>query len=662
VDKRLPLALFLSFLVIVGYYLLFAPREEPREGQGSGSTPESARPLGQEPRSDPAAGVAPASAQPGAVPAQPDAARVVPTLAESEERTLELVVGEPGTRGHLRLLFSNRGAALTEVDFGGYFRTVGLEGAARADRSNWLALLRPIHAAQGDTGSLVLKTSTSSDALAPAGLESALWTMRPLDAPQAGVEFRYAPGTGVLFTKRIVARPGTWELELTLALANEDAGVGGRRDFVLVPASCVVSELDDKFYPEPRVVAAARVDEEIELDDQAAPGLGREDVGADLSVPGPLAFAGAHNKYFAALLRPAAGSEASLLAARWRPVWPADPALGPLLSLDVPVALELPEPGASKEWSWHVYLGPKDPKEMELATPDFAAVYEEDLGYFALIGNVLLAVLRFFQGLVGNWGVAIILLTLCVRAALFPLNRRSQTTMARYATKMKRVQPLIEEAKRKFANDPQKAREAQARIMQEEGAFPPLGGCLPVLLQFPIFIGLFSALRTSFDLRQAPFCLWMDDLSRPDRLLRLDLSIPLGFTTLDLTYLNLLPILMVVLWILQQRGMPKPADEQAARMQKMMMFMPILFGFMLYGYAAGLSLYMITQSAMGIVEQKVIRKLWPLDDREPEKAKRGCGPFSGWLQHVAQKHKAELARIEAVQAQRRRDSERRRKR
>jgi len=285
-------------------------------------------------------------------------------------------------------------------------------------------------------------------------------------------------------------------------------------------------------------------------------------------------------------------------------------------------------------------------------------ILDKDLGFFTSIGRALLYVLGLFHSLVGNWGLAIILLTLCVRGLLFPLNRRSQTAMARYQKKMKRVQPRLEESKKKFANDSQKQREAQARIMQEEGAFPPLGGCLPIFFQMPIFFGLFSALRTSFDLRQEPFYGWIKDLSLPDHLLRLGLNVPL----VDLEYLNLLPILMVVMWILQQKGMPQPTDEQAARMQKMMTFMPIMFGFMLYNYAAGLSLYMITTSTFGIIEQRVIKKVWPIDDTEVEKKKKsGCGPLAGMMENMAEKQREQMKRAQAMQEQRKKGPKRKKK-
>ena len=133
------------------------------------------------------------------------------------------------------------------------------------------------------------------------------------------------------------------------------------------------------------------------------------------------------------------------------------------------------------------------------------------------------------------------------------------------------------------------------------------------------------------------------------RLLYIGLELP-GFLP-DFEYFNLLPILMVVLWILQQRGMPQPQDEQAARMQKMMMFMPVVFGFMLYNYAAGLSLYMITSSGVAIFEQKVIKKMWPIDDTEVVKKSEpsGCGPFSGFMEQLAEKQKEHMKRMEAMQ-------------
>ena len=635
-DKRLPLALFLSFLVLFAWTLLNAPE----------------RPV-VEPTTEPVpAETAPATSVPSATGETPADELPAAALAEETERTLELFVGSSGVPGHYRLVFTNRGGRLRELDFGDYFRQVGLDEAGKRDPLNWLPLLEPLDTEHGETGSLSIDVSPSSKTLAPGGLTDVLWQMTPIEN---GVEMRYGPGTGLVFVKRIRAQPGTWDLSFELEIENQGAGQPGRRDFVLSPAGVVRAELGDQFYLEPRAVAVGfDAEDEAYLESSVPAGQLSRHESETLDVPVPPAFAGVHNKYFAFFLRGAdPEGSATLQGARAVAVHPSEPVIGengPLDFIEVllPLSLDLPNEGERRAWHYTVYAGPKDRETLVGAFEPHEWALSNDLGFFSGIARLLLGLLGFFHRLLGNWGWAIILLTICVRLVLFPLNRRSQTAMARYQSKMKRVQPKLEELKKRFADDPQKLREAQAKLMQEERAFPPLGGCLPMFLQIPVFFGLFSALRTSFDLRQAPFLGWIHDLSRPDHLLELDLSIPLFFTTLDLRYLNLLPILMVVTWVLQQAGMPKPSDEQQARMQKMMMFMPIMFGFFLYNYAAGLSLYMITQSTLGIVEQRVIRKLWPVDDTEPErKQAMGCGPFSGILSNLAEKQKEQMRLIEA---------------
>ncbi|MEW6072077.1 MAG: YidC/Oxa1 family insertase periplasmic-domain containing protein [Planctomycetota bacterium] len=660
-EKRLPLALFLSFLVLFAWSVLQPREEAPPPGEEPAAEAGPSAPAGG-PSADSGAGAAAAEERP-------------PAIAAAAEETIEIDTGPPGAEngelhpGRFHLVFTNRGGRLAAAQLRDYYVAAGLDEAAQARAENWLTLLRPVAAAAGETGSLLLEPTPSSLPLTgPAGLGEVLWRAREIEGPEPGVEFTYAPGNGLAFAKRITAVPGTWHLRLSLTIENQGAAaLAGRHQFVLTPAGCVPAELGDGFYAEPRAAAVGRDGDDYTLDWESAAGAEAE--GDRLNAGGGgLAFAGVHNKYFAFFLRDSDPAGRSLLSARYEPVLEPAAVLGgkPAQFIATKILLDLDVPASgSRTWEYTIYAGPKDPAVM---VPDFAPhrlVLDKDLSTFSTIGRALLAILGFFHGLVGNWGVAIILLTICVRIALFPLNRRSQTAMARYAKKMKRVQPKLEEIKKRYAGDPAKLREAQARIMQEEGAFPPLGGCLPIFLQIPIFFGLFSALRTSFDLRQAAFFGWMDDLSRPDRLLRLDWEIPLLVTRFDLTYLNLLPLLMVVLWILQQRGMPQPQDEQARRMHKMMMFMPVVFGLLLYTYAAGLSLYMITQSTLGIVEQRVIKKLWPIDDAEPEKVtkeRRGCGPFRGALQNIAEKQRQEVRRVEAMRNAHRLQSKKQRKR
>ena len=138
------------------------------------------------------------------------------------------------------------------------------------------------------------------------------------------------------------------------------------------------------------------------------------------------------------------------------------------------------------------------------------------------------------------------------------------------------------------------------KLFREHGA-NPMSGCLPMFFQIPVFIALYRALDSAIELRQAPFMLWINDLSQPDVLIRFP------FTFFVFSSLNVLPIAMTVTFFIQQQNAPQPADPAAQQQQKMMKFMPILFGFMLYNMPSGLTLYWFPSTLLGIVEQKIIK-------------------------------------------------------
>jgi YidC/Oxa1 family membrane protein insertase len=661
VEKRLPLFLFLSFIVLMLWPMLFPPPPRPEGATGADGQPTTGAAT-----TDPAARQ---EASLTAPPALPEPKGVV--IVDTEERTTEpLVFGRPGEPGCYYAVFSNRGGRLLELRDGQYANHEGLDPAHHADPESWVRLLVPVEQPDGSTtGSLLLVTSASSRELERGTpLPEALWVMEVLTRPDGrprGVEFQLAPGGGIRFVKRILFREGENRITLELELFNEGDLPASTRQFVLTPAGSMPAEYDGHFYVEPKAVAVGpALGDDFAIASAERVDHARE-IQAVLTVPTPLQLAGVHSKYFAVTLREVperptdkrtmvGASYSRVFDAAWAAEHPNEAkSAWHFIDADVHLELRLPEPGTSVRHSYDIYAGPKDREQFLEADPAHKLILEEDLGFMSSIGGVLVGVLGLFERVTGNWGVAIILLTLVIRIILFPLNRRFQTSMARHQTKMKRVQPKIEELKKRYANDASKLRQEQGRLMQEEGAFPPLGGCLPMLLQIPIFIGLYGALRTSFDLRHAPFFGWITDLSQPDRLLVLNAEIPILITTFELDYLNILPILMVVLWIWQQRGMPTPADEQAARMQKMMTFMPIVMGFFLYNYAAGLSLYMITQSGLGVFEQKFIKKHWPVDETEVEKKKSGCGPLAGFMENLAEKQKEHVKRMETMQKSKR---------
>jgi len=311
-------------------------------------------------------------------------------------------------------------------------------------------------------------------------------------------------------------------------------------------------------------------------------------------------WAGAVNKYFAAILRaddsPDARREEVIQDVRME-LLPSSDSIGNarggasktdnVYVLVEPRPVEL-APGESVTHEYTLFLGPK---LAEVLAPYGDMEGLMDYGTFGAISRLLLVILKAFYRVCGNFGVSIILLTILVKACLHPLTRKSQISMH----KMQKLQPLIREIQEKYKGDKQKQTQAQMELLRRHGA-NPMGGCWPILFQIPVFFGLFRMLQQSLELRHAGFVLWIKDLSRPDTI-----AVVWGFP------INILPVLMVISWVIQSMTQPKSPDPEQAKTQKMMMFMPIVFGFMLYGMASGLTLYWLTSTFLGILEQKWVK-------------------------------------------------------
>lgn len=644
-EKRLPIFLLLSFLVLMAWNVLNPP--PPEEAESSTAT-ESGAPT-----------------QAADLEGFAEEAGTESALVASEELEIPLSLGRQGEPGSYSMVFSNRGARLLSLRIGDYSMEMELEGGESADPETWVELLASVESDEGQTGSLFLEASSSARDLLTAPLAEVLWQHRILDPGtdhEVGIEFTYSAGTGILFRKRLVAREG-YELRLELEIENQSAeGLSGPRQFVFTPALVVPPHGDEAFYQEPQALAAWTGKNggvpEIESVAQAA-----DDGDLTGSLPAPesthLSFAGVHNKFFAFLVSPSTPQEAqTVIGARYRRVndldWlaanPGESAEDALrfVVCDLSMQLMVPAVGQKTTVGFDVFAGPKQRQILEAANPHYGEMINDDIGFFSGIANIITGILGFYHGIVGNWGWAIILMTLTVRALLFPLNRRAQTAMARFAKKMKRVQPMLDANKEKYKDDVKKQREEQAKIMQQEGAFPPLGGCLPMFLQFPVFIGLFQALRVHFDLRHQPFILWMKDLSMPDQLMRIDLNTHLPFIG-TIEFLNILPLVMIGLWIAQHKVMPQPttSDPKQDQTRKMMIAMQVFFAFLFYNYASGLALYMIMSSSFAIFESLVIKRLWPIDDKEqaPKKPSR-------FMAKMAELQKEQQRRLEAEQKRR----------
>ena len=247
--------------------------------------------------------------------------------------------------------------------------------------------------------------------------------------------------------------------------------------------------------------------------------------------------------------------------------------------------------GQAVEQEFRAYLGPKEVDRLEAVGRH--TVRSIDLGYTWIEPLVLGFgwLLRALYSIVPNYGVAIILLTIMVRIVTMPLTNRQMRSMER----MRRLQPKVKELQDKHSDDRQKQSEEMMKLYRTEGV-NPLGGCFPMLLQLPVFIGLFYALRSSIELRQAPFVGWINDLSAPETLFVVPgLEIPI----------RVLPIVMGVSMVVQQKLTPTAsADPAQARM--MMTIMPIMMTVLFYQFASGLVLYWFVSNILAITHQLLI--------------------------------------------------------
>ncbi len=235
-------------------------------------------------------------------------------------------------------------------------------------------------------------------------------------------------------------------------------------------------------------------------------------------------------------------------------------------------------PNSTEKFATNLWIGPKLQEEMAQVGENLDLTV--DYGWLWWLAQPLFKLLLFFQGIVGNWGVAIILITFTVKGLLYPLTKAQYTSMA----KMRLLQPKIQALREKYGEDRQKVSKAMMEMYKEEKV-NPLGGCFPILLQMPIFIALYWSLMEAVELRHAPFMFWIQDLSVQDPY-------------------YILPILMgVSMFFIQKMS---PATVQDPMQQKIMKFMPVVFTFFFLWFPAGLVLYWLMSNIVTLVQQTVI--------------------------------------------------------
>jgi YidC/Oxa1 family membrane protein insertase len=279
---------------------------------------------------------------------------------------------------------------------------------------------------------------------------------------------------------------------------------------------------------------------------------------------GEVNWLGLEDKFFLLAMMPGSGSDFS---------WKQDFVTEDSARTELAFSMDL-KPGETKGFAFNSYIGPKEYKILKEMPGEIEGAIE--FGFFAFMAKPVLSVLNFFQRYVSNYGIAIIILTVLIKLAFYPLSKKSMSSMK----DMQKLQPQMKAIKEKFKEDkPRQNKEIMDLYKRHK--VNPVGGCLPMILQIPVFIALYEVLSVAIDLRHAPFMLWITDLS-----------------AMDPYYIS--PVLMGGSMFLQQKMSPSGMDPMQA---KMMMMMPVVFTFLFLKFPTGLVLYWLVNNILTIIQQ-----------------------------------------------------------
>jgi YidC/Oxa1 family membrane protein insertase len=321
------------------------------------------------------------------------------------------------------------------------------------------------------------------------------------------------------------------------------------------------------------------------------PTLWKYNVNQQYAEPAVTPWGAVKNQFFALILTPSTNAVTMhyhphrlSTPPHWKGPQPRDGIVG---ALEIPATMQ----GDVASWQFRLYAGPKEYGRLTALGKAQEEVMQ--FGMWGFFSKILLKGMNFCHRLIPNYGVAIILITILIKLLFWPIQAKSIKSMK----EMQKFQPLMQKIREKYKDNMQKQNEELMKLYKEH-KINPFSGCLPMLVQIPVFFALFAMLQSAIELRGASF-LWIHDLSRPDTI----------FTIAGLG-INPLPLLMTGASIWQMKLTPQTGDSQQ---QKMMMFMPLIFLFMFYGTASGLVLYWTVQQLLSVAQQ-----WWSL--RQPDAA------------------------------------------
>lgn len=608
-ERRVLLAFFLSLLVLLAYQSIVRPPPETPPEAAAGA-PDAAARLTPAPSASPVTPAAPAGAPgaaaplgaagvagaapapaPGLDPVAPEE-DVTPVVAADAER--DIVVDTP----LVRAVFRNRGATLVSWQLKHHVHQVTGEPIDLVPAALPPAAPAPFTLEFDDPA----LTARAAAALFRANADGLTLTDR-----QETLTFDFEDAAGFRIRKEFRLDPGANGYLIRVGIAASLAGqpLGPALHWGPALGGVESSSSGIAYLAGPQGLIVGRILEEGALAAEDVTRLDASDVAARPLYGGQFGFVGVENHYF--LAAAITGNGQVDVAYNPLPLPPLEPDGDSRELMDF--VLRVP-PAALDDLPF--FLGPKEFEALERAGP--ALVQAIDFGWLGWLVVPLHRTLTWIHGYIGNWGWAIIVLTILVNIVIFPLRHKSVVSMR----KMQEVQPEMKAIQERYANlkatDPQKQKMNQ-EIMQlyRDRGVNPASGCLPMLLTFPVLFAFFSLLRAAVEIRGEPFIGWITDLTLHD---------PFYIT----------PIVMGASMVLQQKMTPTQADPMQ---QKIMMLMPVIFTFMFLRMPSGLVIYWLTSNVFGIVQQAAtnriigppaVRKVRPPAERRVKKADPASKP------------------------------------
>ncbi len=589
-NRNLILATALSFLVILGWYLLFPPPEAPAPQPAVTASQDATAAGGQ---AGGGTAVPPAVARPGV-----DTPAIAPGSAgpaAAGTAALEDAPRIPVTTERLVGSISLRGGRIDDMHLADYH--VGLD-----PRTETVRLLIPEGTPHAYYALFGWSTGPDLGADQVPGANT-LWNAPDGAALSVGndVVLTWDNGRGQTFTRRI-AVDKDYVFTVTDRVENNGSATVRMAPYGVIARHGEPADLKGFFViHEGAILEAGGVLEQLkykkirDLDPQPDWGQSAKVFDSDQN-----GWVGITDHYWMTALIPSAGEQ-------FKAIVRYNEASDIYQTFSMLPTREL-APGAATEVTQRLFAGAKEWET--LRAYEDAGVYRFvdsiDWGWFFFLTKPIFQALHFLHGLIGNMGWSIVILTFCLKALLFPLAYKSYVSMA----KMKELQPQMELIKERVGDDRGKL-QAEMMALYKKERVNPAAGCLPILMQIPIFFSLYKVIFVTLELRHAPWIGWIRDLSAPDPSSLFNLwgllpwAAPVHGTMLALIFIGLMPLLLGISMFLQQRLNPAPADPTQAMI---FAWMPWIFMFMLGRFASGLVLYWITNNTLTFLQQYAIMR------------------------------------------------------